>query len=233
MRFRWLIVLAAVAAGGCAHEVAFEPAYVSTESPSYVAEAEIVILMHDHDLELIYEGGAESLVGESSTITMPIGAIMREIAARVFQSCFMYGVVFTEALVPEMQYIIAIEPEIRDFAYRYDRRVEPGFVDVVPAAAGGGFEEVPITTITPSVEFELALKAYDAGGEVVLEKSYPSGLVSGESYVVTYRPQERINATFHTALNDIMLAVAEDIRPLLVGQCEMTDLEGNPIALAE
>ena len=227
MRLCWLICLAMLALGGCAYEVEFESAYVSEEVPSYLAEAEIVVLMHDHDVELVYEGGPDSRVGETTTITMPIGDIMREISARVFQSCFMYGVVFTEALVPDMQYIVAIEPEIRDFSYQYDRRVEPGVIEIRPTRDGESVEEIPVSTITPQVEFELALTAYDSTGAVVLEKSYPSGLVSGESYVVTYRPHERINETFHAALQDIMLNVAEDIRPLLVGQCEITNLEAR------
>jgi len=226
----WSISLAFLALGGCAYEVEFDPAFVSAEVPSYTAEAEIVVLMHDHDLELVYEGSPDSAVGESTTLTIPIGAVMREISARVFQSCFTYGVVFTEQLLPGMQYLLAIEPEIRDFSYQYDRRVEQGLVEVRPTRDGQEVEEVPVSTITPQVQFELGLRAYGPGGSVVLEKTYPSGLVSGESYIVTYRPHERINATFHSALQDIMLAVAEDIRPLLVGQCEMTDLDGNPIA---
>lgn len=224
MRLSLSCVVACVAVGGCAHEVDFDSAYVSTEVPSYLAEAEIIVLMHDHDVELVYEGAPDSVVGESTTLTMPIGSIMREITARVFRSCFMYGVVFTEALPPEMDYVVAIEPEIRDFSYQYARRVEEGLVEVRPTRSGEGLEESPVFITTPQVQFELAVTAYDRTGRTVLERTYPSGLVSGESWVVSYRPHERINETFHMALNDIMLTVAEDVRPLLVGQCEMTDL---------
>ena len=212
------------ALSGCAHQVDFDAAYVSNEAPSYLAEAEIIVLMHDHDVELVYEGAPDSIVGESTTLTMPIGSIMREITARVFRSCFMYGVVFTEALPPEMGYVLAIEPEIQNFSYQYARRVEEGLVEVRPTRSSEGMEETPVFTTTPQVQFDLALTAYDRTGRSVLERTYPSGLVSGESWVVSYRPHERINETFHTALQDIMLTVAEDIRPLLVGQCEITDL---------
>ena len=58
------------------------------------------------------------------------------------------------------------------------------------------------------------------------QRTYSSGLVNGESYEVTNRPYERINETFHTALQQIMLEVADDLRPLLVGQCRITDLPG-------
>ena len=216
------VLVLPVLLGGCAAEVVFDPEYVSPAEPSYLAEAEIVVLMHDHDLEYVYDGTADSLVGQSTSLTMPIGDIMREISAHVFQSCFMFGVVFTEELVPNMRYVIAIEPEIRDFSYRFDRRIEEGFVDVTPT--DDGFAETPFSTIIPSVQFEVGLTAYNSFGDVVLENTYQSGRVAGESYVISNRPYELINATFHTALQDIMLTVAEDIRPLLVGECTITDV---------
>ena len=217
------LLIALFVLSGCAVEVEYESEYVSEVAPSYLAETEILILMHDHDLEYVYEGRPDSLIGETITLTMPIGSIMREVAGRVFQSYFMYGVVFTEEFVPDVRYIIAIEPEIRDFSYRYDRRVEQNVIDMRPTE--DGIEAIPVTIITPSIQFELALTAYDSSGNVVLEKTYSSGLVSGESYIVTSRPHERINATFHASLQDIMLTVAEDIRPLLVGQPDIIDSE--------
>jgi len=209
---------------GCAAEVAFEPEYVAPASASYLAEAEIVILMHDHDVDYIYDGPADSLVGQSTSLTMPIGDIMREISARVFQSCFAFGVVFTEELVPDMSDIIAIEPEIRDFSYRFDRRYEEGFIEVSPTDEG--IAGTQVSTITPSVQFDMDVTAYNSSGGIALEKTYQSGRVAGESYVVSNRPYELINATFHAALQDMMLTVAEDIRPLLVGQCSITDIVG-------
>ena len=87
--------------------------------------------------------------------------------------------------------------------------------------AGDG--EMPRSITTPQVEFDLSVRAYDSSGSAMLERTYPSGLVSGESYEITNRPYERVNETFHAALHEIMVRVAEDIRPLLVGQCEITD----------
>jgi hypothetical protein len=179
--------------------------------------------MSDEDARYDYEGRPASFVGQSITLTIPIGAIMREIIASVFRSHFNYGVVFTQSPAPDLRYIVAIEPEIRDFSYRYDRVTEPGVLEM--RATDDGYETVPVTIITPSIQFELALKAYDASGELVVDKVYPSGLVAGESYVVTSRPHERINATFHAALQEIMLTVASDIRPLIAAQPNLLDPE--------
>ena len=169
--------------------------------------------MQDDDLQYVYEGRPDSLVGQSVMLTMPIGSIMREIAAHVFQFYFNYGVVFTQDLSPDVRYIIALQPEIRDFSYRYDRRAEEDLIEMRPT--DDGIEAVPVTVMTPSIQFDLDLIVYDASGNVVLDKTYPSGTVAGQSYMITSRPHERINGTFHAALQDMMLTVAEEIRPLI------------------
>jgi hypothetical protein len=201
---------------GCAAEVAYEPGYLAPAIPKYLAETRILILMDPEDMEYVYEGTADSFIGRDFTLRMPIGAITREIAVEVFQSHFNYGVVFAGAPPPDLRYVVAIDPEIRDFTYRYEQRVEENVIEM--RSVDGGIEAIPATIITPTIEFELALRAYDAAGNVVLDKIYPSGVVEGESYYVTSRPHERINATFHATLQSMMLRVASDLRSFLAEQ---------------
>ena len=216
MQRKAILVAAAVAVfAGCAYQVDYESGYVADERPGFVAEAEIVVLMHPHDTEYVYQGSPTTSVGGFTTLTVPIGNIMQEITAEVFSSCFSFGVVFTDSLSRDMNFLVAIEPEVRNFSYSYDR-----------VAINTAFDEEPRFSTTPRVEFDLLVHAYNAAGETILENTYASGPVAGESYEITNRPYERINATLHAALQDIMLDVAEDVRPLLVGQCEITDLTG-------
>ncbi len=207
----YLIACAVALLGGCTAQGLYQPEYLSRVSPPYLAENKIVVLMHDHDQQYTFTGKPTSAIGENITLTMPIGSILREVTANVFRSYFMYGVVFTDKLVPDLRYTVAIEPEIRNFAYRYDRHIEGDLFDVRPTAEGGGVE--PLSTITPSIRFELALTVHDADDKVLLKKTYESGWVAGESYIVTMRPHERVNATFHKALQAMMEKVADDIRP--------------------
>lgn len=212
-RYHSGLLIATLGLSGCAIEVAYEPGYLTETTPTYRAEADVLIIMHDHDLEYVYEGWPESQTGETIRLTMPIGAILQEVSARVFQSFFTYGVGFVEDFDPRFQYFIAVEPEVRNFSYRYDRRIDPELVELRPSETG--FEVVPLAIITPSIQFQLAIKAYDRSGRMVLDRIYPSGVVAGESYVVTSRPHERINATFHAALQALMLVAAEDLRPFI------------------
>lgn len=198
---------------GCAYQVEYEPDYTTDEAPSFVADAEIVILMHPHDTEYVFQGSPATAVGEFTSLTIPIGNIMQEIAAEVFRSCFAYGVVFTQELSQDEAFLVAIEPELQNFSYGYDR---------VPLDTPE--DEPPRSLTTPWSEFDLSVRAYDSARRTILERDYASGRVAGQSYEVTNRPYERVNETFHNALQRVMLRVADDVRPLLVGQCTITDL---------
>jgi hypothetical protein len=217
MRFRGSTALALpLILCGCAAEVAYEPQYLESAIPKYLAETRILILMNPEDMEYVYEGTADSFIGRDFTLRMPIGAITREIAADVFQSHFNYGVVFAGTPPPDLRYVVAIDPEIRDFKYRYEQRLEENVIEM--RTIDGETEAIPATVITPTIEFELALRAFDSEGNIVLDKIYPSGTVAGESYYVTSRPHERINATFHATLQSMMLRVASDLRSFLAEQ---------------
>ena len=211
---RSLTVLFAVAVlAGCTAQGRFEAEYLEPVAAPYLAEAKIVVLMHDHDQQYTFSGKPASQIGENIKLTMPIGSILREVSAGVFRSYFMYGTVFTDELSPNLLYTVAIEPEIRNFSYRYDRDFTGDIFDVRETEDGVAAQ--PLSVITPSIQFELAVRAYDSAGKVLLEKTYESGVVQGESYMVTSRPHERVNATFHKALEQLMLKVADDIRPFL------------------
>jgi hypothetical protein len=203
------LFVGSVVLGGCTAEGLYEPEYLSKVTPPYLAENKIVILMHEHDEQLVFSGKPESEIGENITLVMPIGTILREVCANVLRSFFMYGVVFTDKLVPDLRYHVAIEPEIRKFGYRYDRQIEGDVFNIPPNSD----QAEPLSTITPSVHFELAVKAYDSNNKILLDKVYESGLVAGESYIVTSRPHEHVNETFHKALQQTLEKVAADIRP--------------------
>jgi hypothetical protein len=208
---------------GCTAQGVFESQYLQPVAAPYLAEAKIVVLMHDHDQQYTFTGKPTSQVGENITLTMPIGSIVREVCASVFRSYFMYGTVFTDNLSPNLLYTVAIEPEIRDFQYSYEREFQEDVLDM--RSNDDGLTRQPLSTITPSLQFALDVRAYDGTGKVLFAKTYDSGVIQGESYIVTSRPHERVNATFHRALEQLMLKVADDIRPYLA------DVEVDPATL--
>lgn len=108
--------------------------------------------MPEEQQDFVYEGSPDSAVGDFTTLTVPMGAIVRDIAAQVFSSCFARGVEFAPERTPG-DYFIALD--MRESLYRYARI---------------------------------------------------------------------INAALHATLHALMLQVAADVRPLLIGECTVTDV---------
>lgn len=210
------IFAAAVASSGCAYEVAYRPDYVPEQAPSFVADGRLLIVMPQEQREFVYQGAPSSTTGDFTTLTVPIGAIVEEIAKEVFGGCFAYGVEFVDDLAGRDDYVLALQGNMQEFAYAYTKVIEQGFDE----------QNVEVW-ITPQLTIAFAVKAHKRSGELVLDKTYDSGIREGESYMVTGRPAERINRTLHATLHALMLQVAADVRPLLIGECRIIDLEAR------
>jgi hypothetical protein len=214
------IALAAltVVSGGCAYEIGYDPAYVPAERPQYVADAKILLVMPPEQQEFEYTSKPDSVTGNFTTLTVPMGAIVRDIAGDVFASCFGQGVDFAPERAPNGDYAIALEGNLQEFVYRYTKVIEQGFDE-------GAEESGEVDAwITPEVDIAFDVRAFDRQGNRILAKTYASGVIAGESYRVTGQPEERINATLHATLHALMLQVAADLKPLLVGECTVLDV---------
>lgn len=197
----------------CVHELAYNPAYVPPERPSFIAKGALLIVLPDEQETFEYESGPASEVGNFETLLIPVGEIVRDIAMDVFGSCFADGLIFADDRAIDEPYVIALEGNLQSLLYRYTRIIDAGFD-----------EENPSVWLVPQVDIAFDVRAYDRRGDRVLDKVYESGIVSGEAYQTALRPTERINATLHATLHRLMLDVALDLRQLLIGECEITDL---------
>jgi hypothetical protein len=211
---RGMALLAAVVVGGCAYEVGYEPAFVPEERPDYVADGRLLIVMPEAQRELVYEGAPASEVGSFTTMTIPFGTIMQDIARDVFGSCFARGVEFADSREQaSSDYVVALEGDMQDFLYSYTRVIDEGFS-----------VSEPTTWLVPEVHMHLNVRAFDPSDRLLLEKTYDSGVVAGSSYYVDSRPAQRVNEALHATLHSLMLQVAEDVRPLITGSCDIRDL---------
>ena len=201
--------------GACAYEIGYRPEYVPTEAPSFIAQGKLLIVMAPQQREFVYEGKPSSATGYFTTLTVPIGSIVQDIATQVFGACFAYGVEFVDSTAGRDDYVLALEGDMQDFVYSYTKVIDQGF-DEQPADVW----------ITPEVDIAFAVKGYNRAGDTVLDKIYDSGVQAGESYLVTSKPAERINRTLHATLHALMLQVAADVRPLLLDECEITEVAG-------
>lgn len=206
----------AIALGGCAYEVGYNPQYLPGEPPQYLAQGKLLVVMPEEQRAFTYEAPPASRTGDFTTLSVPVGAIVQEIASHVFGECFAYGVEFADSRSGRDDYVLAIEGDMQEFIYSYTRVIDEGF----------NAERADVWTV-PEVEIAFAVKAYNRAGEQVLDKVYDSGVRAGEEYLVTSKPAERINRVLHTTLHDLMLQVVADVRPLLMEECEVTDFAAN------
>ena len=212
----YAVVGAALALNACAYEIGYRPDYVPAETPPFVAQGRLLIVMPQEQREFVYAGRPASTTGDFTTLTVPIGAIVQAVAKEVFSSCFAYGVEFVDSVNAQEDYVVALEGDMQEFVYAYTKVIDQGFD-----------EQAPDVWITPELEIAFAVKAYNRAGATLLDKTYDSGVTAGESYMVTGRPAERINRTLHATLHALMLQVANDLRPLLIGECELVDLDAG------
>ncbi len=199
--------------GACSYEVGFQPGYLPEEKPQFIADAKVLIVMPLEQQAFVYSGPPDSKTGDFTTLTVPLGAIVKDIAEDVFTECFSEGVEIATERPSDGDYVVAIEGDIPDFVYRYTKIIEQGFDE--------GDQD---SWIVPEVDISFNARAYDRGGKLILEKTYDSGVTAGESYRVTSKPSERINETLHETLHALMVQLAEDVKPLLVGECTITDI---------
>jgi hypothetical protein len=213
-RYARLSIIAAVAMTGCAHEVAFNAEYLPQEPPQYVAQGKLLIVMPEEQRSFVYAGPPTSRIGDFTTLVVPVGNIVQEIASHVFGECFAYGVEVADSRAGRDDFVLAIEGDMQQLAYSYTNVFDAGFDD----------RESSDAQIVPEVDVEFAVKAYNRAGDTVLDKVYDSGITSGEGYRTSGRPAERINRVLHETLHDLMLELVADVRPLLMEECEITEL---------
>jgi hypothetical protein len=213
---RVALMSGALAVSACAYEVGYRPEYLPTEPPQYVAQGKLIVVMPPEQRSFTYEGPPSSRTGDFTTLTVPVGAIVQEIASHVFGECFAYGVEFVDSRAARDDYVLALEGDMQEFIYSYTKVIDEGFN-----------AEAADVWIVPEVEISFAVKGYNRAGDEVLDKVYDSGVRAGEEYLVTSRPAERINRALHATLHDLMLKVVADVRPLLMEECEITDFAAD------
>jgi hypothetical protein len=213
---RMVVATGAFILGGCAHEIGFNSAYLPQEPPAYLAQGKLLLIMPEEQRTFVYEGPPNSRTGDYTTLIVPVGTIVQEIASHVFGECFAYGVEVTDSRAGRDDFVLAIEGDMQEFIYSYTKVIDAGFNG-----------ERADTWIVPEVEVAFAVKAYNRAGETVLDKVYDSGVASGEEYMITSKPTERINRVLHTTVHDLMLELVADVRPFLMEECEVTELATN------
>jgi hypothetical protein len=145
----------------------------------------------------VHSGGPESFTGGATTLNIPLGFILRSVSEEVLQDRFSGGTQFANRLPAASTAQLTLMPSIVRFEYWYNSARNVGFA------------------ITPQVEVDLQVVLLDASGSEILNATYESGRVSGDTYFASGSPGEKVNQTLHRVLYDLLVKAFDDARPAL------------------
>lgn len=203
--------IAVLALAGCVTETTsgFQGRYLPKDTPEFHGKGQVMIVIPDGQRDFRWAGKASSWIGSDSTLELPLGTIVEQIATDVFGTHFS-GVKFVAARPALTGCDIAVEGDMDQFIYSYTRVIESGFSD-----------ETQETWIVPEVDVAFTARAYDASGAQIVGKTYSSGPVAGRRYMVSSKPGERINEALHGTLHDLIDKLAADVNDKQPAACRV------------
>jgi len=188
--------------GGCSFTTTYNLAYVPNDQSQLPkpVDGKGLIYTEKADDEYVFTGNPTSYSGHATTLTIPIGAITKGIAEKVFRGMFKDGFDLSNTTDNFLAYRVVIRPKVSNFSYEYNQLKNLGFA------------------ITPTVRVSLSVKLLNVSGKVYWEKNYESGDKEGASYMISTSPGEEISKVAHVTIFDLMTEAAKDIREQLISQ---------------
>ena len=182
--------LACLAITACASTVEYKPEYVSAGLAAPIVDGKAVIVMDKTEQEQSITSNPTSFTGGGTTLTAPVGEIIRETGLKVFGAGFSDGAEVSETAKPGA-YDVALT--LNGFSYKYDQLSSLGF------------------EVRPKVTVGLEVDAVAPDGQRLFTRKYERNdyLVAG--YVFSGNPGERINQALHMAVAEIFREILDDV----------------------
>ena len=187
--------LAVLALGGCAMTSTFNQGYLAAARRPVAEQADgkALIVTTPQDDAYVYTGHPTSFTGAATTLTLPLGSIVKETATAAFADRFKGGAEAAGAITNADSYAVIVAPRLTSFSYEYNQLKNIGFA------------------ITPTVSVVVDVRVLDAEGAMRWQRNYSSGPVEGPAYMLNTSPEEEISKVAHKALYDLFSAAAADV----------------------
>ena len=181
--------------GACAMTSSYNQSYLAAarRPAALQTDGRVLIVTTSEDDAYVYSGHPTSFTGAATTLTMPLGSIVKESATAAFADTFKGGADAGHAVKDADRYVVIVAPKLKSFSYEYNAAKNIGFA------------------ITPTASVVVDVHVLDAKGEARWLRSYQSGPVEGPAYVLNTSPEEEVSKVTHKALYDLFSAAAADI----------------------
>lgn len=189
-----VLISIALAFSGCAFNAGYNPSYISSQPLALGAPGKALVVMESSDANWVFSGRPTSFTGGGTTLTVPLGEISKQVALKVFGAAFKDGTDFRNSVGDASNYRLVVSPKVATFTYAYNQLKNLGFA------------------VTPQVNLQLRVTLISSDGKTLLEKTYTSGTVDGDSYLLSGQPAEKVNQLLHQVLFKLMTEAAIDAK---------------------
>ena len=191
---------AALWLAGCAMTSSYNQGYLAAarRPAAFQADGKVLVITAAQDDSYTYKGNPTSFTGSATTLTMPLGAIVKETAVAAFADVFKGGVDAGPEVKDPARYAVIVAVKLVSFSYEYNQLKNAGFA------------------ITPTAVVDVDVRVLDEKGATRWQRSYASGPVEGPAYVLNTSPQEEVSKVTHKALYDMFSKAAGDVARELV-----------------
>lgn len=174
----------------CASTLQYKPEYVSAGLAAPKVQGHAVVVMDGAQQAQTITAHPTSYTGSATTITEPVGQILREAALKVFGVAFSEGAEVAEVSKPG-GYNVALK--LNNFSYKYDQLSSLGF------------------EIKPKVTVAIDVDAIAPDGHKLFSKTYQRTDYLVSAYVISGNPPEKINQALHMAVTEIFRDIVDDV----------------------
>jgi hypothetical protein len=187
---------------GCAYTTSYNPSYLASarRPATETFEGKVLIVTSVQGDQQTYTGNPTSFTGSGTSLTTPVGQILKESAVAAFTDAFKGGVdakaVETGAPLGGVEggkYVAIVTPRLVSYSYEYNQAKNLGFA------------------ITPTAVVVTDVRIIDVDGNTHFQKQYESGPVEGPAYMVNMSPHEEVNKVTHKAFYDVFSKAAADV----------------------
>lgn len=184
----------------CAYQVGFNPAYLPDEDVELVSAGSVLLVMPEDEENFVHTGSPSSFTGGGTSLTIPLGYILKSVSEDVLGDRFSGGIAFSNQDMPNSDSAIVFRPSIQRFEFWYNQARNLGFA------------------VTPQVEIDLHVRMLDRAGSVLCDEVFASGRISGDSYFISGSPAEKVNQTVHRVLYDLLEQSLANAQPSIAEQ---------------